>query len=205
MAIVQSPVKTAYNAATGLTSALDTSTNPDCDPEDHLAFGLQLEDSTAPGSYALEVPARVHRQLEVQSGMTHRLEQMARQRCARPSDPVHPPVPQSNPQCLSCHTSRRVQIEIVVFFIALIVAFIRAPARTQRHPRASGALSRVRGGRQFAHCTRARHAIDLPSADRTQPQPAAAFAILQFEPRLIRRIFFLLLLHVPPSPSVHMP
>src|SRR5229473_2133846 len=195
MAIVQSPVKTAYNAATGPTSALDTSTNPDCDPEDRLAFGLQLEDSTAPGSYALEVPARVHRQLEVQSGMTHRLEQMARQGCTRPSDPVRPPVRQSNPQCLSCHTSRRVQIEFAVFFTALIVAFIHAPSRTHRHPRASGVLSRVRSRRQFAHSTRARHAIDLPSAGGAQPQPAAAFAILQFETRLIRRIFSSLRLH----------
>src|SRR5260370_42388423 len=118
MANVKSPVKNAYNAARGLTSALDTSTNADCDPEDHLAVGLQLEDSTAPGSYALEVPAKVHRQLEVRSGMTHRLEQMARQRCARPSGPVRPPGPQSNPQCLSCHTSRRCQIDITAFPIA---------------------------------------------------------------------------------------
>src|SRR5260370_5327784 len=144
MASVQFPAKTAYSAATGLTSALDTSTNPDCDPEDRLAFGLQLEDSTAPGSYALEVPAKVHRQLEVQSGMTHRLEQMAGPRCARPSGPVRPPGPQSNPQCLSCHTSRRCQIDITAFPIAFVVAVIHAPSRTQRHPRASRALSRVR-------------------------------------------------------------
>src|SRR5258708_9751244 len=147
MAIVQSPMKTAYNAATGLTSALDTSTNPDCDPEDHLAFGLQLEDSTAPESYALEVPARVHRQLEVQSGMTHRLEQMGGPLCARPSGPVRPPGPQSNPQCLSCHTSRPVQIEITVFPIAFVVPAFHTPSPTQRHPLASGALSRLRGAR----------------------------------------------------------
>src|SRR5258708_24633775 len=86
-------------------------------------------------------------------------------------------------------------MEITVFPIAFVVAVIRAPSRTLRHPRASWALSRVRGGRQFAHRTRARHAIDLSSAHRTQPQPTTAFAILKFETRLIRKIFFSLRLH----------
>src|SRR5882762_4486882 len=102
---VQFPAKNAYSVATRLTSARDTSTNPDCDPEDRLAVGLQLEGSTALGSYAPEVPAGVRTQAKTHLGMAHPLAQMADRRLLDLSDLVHPPVPQSNPQCLSCHTS----------------------------------------------------------------------------------------------------